>query len=145
SAVALVSRNEAQRQRQLAEQQSLTARRTADFMKSLFAVSDPSEARGNSITAREILDRGARQIASGLKDEPLVRADLLTTLGEVYTGLGLYNEGEGLIHAAHAVPGQSSAGDVRQLTALGETEFFQGKYPESSASFEKAIVALRGA
>jgi len=144
TAAALFSRNEAQRQRQLAEQQSLTARRTADFMKSLFAVSDPSEARGNSITAREILDRGARQIATGLKDEPLVRADLMTTLGEVYTGLGLYNEGEGLVDAAHGVPGQSSASGVRQSTALGEIEFFQGKYAESRASFEKAIAMLRG-
>ena len=35
-----------------------TAERTTDFLVSLFAVSDPGEARGNSITAREILDAG---------------------------------------------------------------------------------------
>ena len=50
------------RARAEAERESLTARRTADFMKSLFVVSDPSEARGNSVTAREVLDRGVRQV-----------------------------------------------------------------------------------
>ena len=71
------------RARAEAERESLTARRTADFMKSLFVVSDPSEARGNSVTAREVLDRGVRQVDTQLKNEPLVRADLVTTLGEV--------------------------------------------------------------
>src|SRR5438552_11370268 len=79
AAAALLARNEADRQRVVADQQSLTARRTADFLKSLFIVSNPSEARGNSITAREVLDRGVRQVGEQLKDEPLVRADLTTT------------------------------------------------------------------
>src|SRR5258705_2752525 len=94
AAVALVARSEAERQREVAEHQSQTARRTADFMKSLFAVSDPSEARGNSVTAREVLDRGVRQIDTQLEAEPLVRADLTTTLGEVYTSLGLLRSEE---------------------------------------------------
>ena len=94
---ALLQRNEAERQRRLAEQKSLTAERTADFMISLFQVSDPSEARGNAVTAREILDRGARQIDQSLREEPQVRADLSVTLGEVYTGLGLYNSAYGLL------------------------------------------------
>jgi hypothetical protein len=53
------ARNEAEFERQMAVRKTLTAERTAEFMVSLFEVADPSEARGNSITAREILDRGA--------------------------------------------------------------------------------------
>ena len=140
---ALLSRNEAERQRRLAEQQSLTARRTADFMKSLFEVSDPGEARGNSVTAREILDRGVRQIASGLKDEPLVRADLMTTLGEVYTSLGLYKDGAGLVDAAHRVEGQPGVARARQSVALGEIEFLNANYAASQSSFDEALRALR--
>jgi tetratricopeptide (TPR) repeat protein len=142
SAAALISRSEAERQRGIAEQQSLTARRTADFMKSLFEVSDPSEARGNSVTAREILDRGVRQIRDGLKDEPLVRADLMTTLGEVYTGLGLYKDGAGLVDDAHQVVGQPQSAHARQATALGEIEFLQGHYVASRASFDEALATL---
>ena len=46
------------------------ADRITKFMTGLFNVSDPSEARGNSITARELLDRGSREITSGLKGDP---------------------------------------------------------------------------
>src|ERR1700683_193736 len=87
---ALVARAEAVRQRQIAIQKSQTAQRTADFLVSLFQVSSPSEARGNSVTARSILDRGAQEIAESLRDDALVRAELSGTLGQVYTNLGLY-------------------------------------------------------
>jgi tetratricopeptide (TPR) repeat protein len=143
TAAAVIARNEAERQRQLAEQQSLTARRTADFMKSLFAVSDPSEARGNSITAREILDRGASQIATSLKDEPLVRAELMTTLGEVHTGLGLYKDGAALIEGARAIAGQGADAGARESVALGETEFLRGDYQKAQLLFDEAIGVLR--
>jgi hypothetical protein len=104
---AFIARNEAERERRLAEQKTLTAERTADFMISLFRVSDPSEARGNAVTAREILDRGARQIDQSLREEPQVRAELSTTLGEVYTGLGLYNSALELLTKAGEVPGKT--------------------------------------
>ena len=123
---ALLQRNEAERQRRLAEQKSLTAERTADFMISLFRVSDPSEARGNAVTAREILDRGARQIDQALREEPQVRADLSVTLGEVYTGLGLYNSAHGLLEEAGAIPGQAPSTRLRQTIALAELEFQRG-------------------
>ena len=123
---AFLQRDEAERQRRLAEQKSLTAERTADFMISLFQVSDPSEARGNAVTAREILDRGARQIDQSLRDEPQVRADLSVTLGEVYTGLGLYNSAYGLLAKAGTLLGQAPDARLRQTVALAELEFQRG-------------------
>jgi tetratricopeptide (TPR) repeat protein len=139
---ALVARNEAQRQRQLAEQQSLTAQRTAEFMKSLFEVSDPGEARGNSVTAREILDKGVRQIDSALDNEPLVRADLTTTLGEVYTNLGLYRAGSALLEKARGVSGQTARAQAHQALALGEAELLQGHYDKADALFANAVRLL---
>jgi hypothetical protein len=41
------------------------AQRIANFMKGMFKVSDPSEAPGNSITAREILDNGSKDGNAG--------------------------------------------------------------------------------
>ena len=38
------------------------ANRISDFMTRMFKVSDPSESRGNSVTAREILDRASGDI-----------------------------------------------------------------------------------
>jgi hypothetical protein len=59
-------------------------------MTDMFKVSDPSVARGNSITAREILDKSANEIGSMLGSEPRVQADLLGAMARSYQGLGLY-------------------------------------------------------
>lgn len=140
---ALLARSEAERQRKIAEQQSATAQRTADFLKSLFQVSDPGEARGNTITAREVLDRGARQIGVELRDQPAVRAELTTTLGEVYTGLGLYGSASELLASAAALPGQSEGSAVRQSLASAELETLRGNYAAAEALFSSSIDALR--
>jgi tetratricopeptide (TPR) repeat protein len=138
SVVAVQSRNEAERQRRLAVQQSLTAQRTADFMKSLFAVSDPSEARGQSITAREVLDRGVQQIESQLHEEPVVRADLMTTLGEVYGSLGMLHEGLRLVELAQTLPGLPLALSARQSAAGGALQLQQGNLDTARTSLERA-------
>jgi tetratricopeptide (TPR) repeat protein len=124
--LALLAKREADAQRVIAERESLTARQTADFLKSLFVVSDPSEARGNSITAREVLDRGVEQIDRQLVDAPLVGADLRTTLGEVYGSLGLLTQSESLLDKAAGTPGKPPVMSARVLTALGELQARRG-------------------
>ncbi len=142
SVVAVQSRNDAVRQRRLAVQQSLTAQRTADFLKSLFAVSDPNEARGQSITAREVLDRGVQQIESQLHDEPAVRADLMTTLGEVYGSLGLLRQGEGLLQHAQSLPAVPPLLSARQFAAIGGLQMQQGNLEGAKASLQQARTLL---
>jgi serine/threonine protein kinase/tetratricopeptide (TPR) repeat protein len=66
------------------------AARITTFMKGMFKVSDPSEARGNTITAREILDRASKEINTGLATDPETQAQLMDVMGEVYESLGLY-------------------------------------------------------
>jgi len=100
AAVAYFSRQEAVRQRARAETETVTATRTAEFMIDLFEVADPGEARGESITAKEILDKGVANIETGLDGEPAVQANLMHTMGRVYTGLGLYPDAERLLREA---------------------------------------------
>ena len=99
---AWLARNEAERQRVRAEAEAETARQTTRFMVDLFKVSDPSEALGNTITAREILDKGARRIDTELKDQPGIQATLMDTMGTVYTSLGLYDSAVPLVRNAVA-------------------------------------------
>jgi eukaryotic-like serine/threonine-protein kinase len=87
-----------------AEQQALaeaaTSREVAQFLADLFKVSDPGEARGNSITAREMLDRASLRINSGLRTSPRIRAELQLTMANVYANLGLYTEALQLAEAS---------------------------------------------
>ena len=144
---ALHSRAEAERQRRLAEVEAETARQTTDFLVSLFSVADPSEARGNTVTAREILDRGARRIEIDLAQQPAVRANLMHTMGEVYTGLGLYEPASRLLGEAVDLQREIAAEPHPRLVAsansLGATLYLKGEYGASQRVFEDALAAAR--
>ena len=131
------------RQRIAAQHEALTARRTAGFMKSLFAVSDPGEARGNSITAREVLDRGARQIETQLRERRWCARTCATTLGEVYAGLGLYKESLHLFDYAAQSPQRPP--DLRAHTdiAIAELQVRRGEYPAAVKALSDATQALK--
>lgn len=93
----------AKRAEELARQEAAAAEQVSRFLVGLFEVSDPGESRGNSITAREILDEGARDIRDKLSDQPLVRARLMHTMGHVYQNLGLYKQARPLLEEALSI------------------------------------------
>ena len=70
AAAALIARATAQRQTVIAKREAETARQTTAFLVDLFRISDPSEARGNSLTAREVLDKGAARVEGQLAKQP---------------------------------------------------------------------------
>ncbi len=137
--VALVSRQEAIEQRDLARRKTLTAERTVDFVKSMFALADPSEARGTTVTAREILDLGAQRIDFELTAEPSVKAELGTTLGEVYTNLGLFRQGDTLITRMLRIPNVERGTRARQYLALGEARIWQAQDKDAAAALNRAL------
>ncbi len=60
------------------------------FLVRLFEGSDPTLARGASLTAQELLDEGVDRLRSDLAAEPEVRARLLHAMVASYVALGLY-------------------------------------------------------
>ena len=71
-----------------AREEAETASQVADFMVDLFQVSDPGEARGNSVTAREVLDRGAAQINEDTEIEPAIKGEAATNQWAGLPGAG---------------------------------------------------------
>ena len=90
------------------------ADRIAAFMTSIFSVVDPSEARGRSVSAREVLDRAAREIAATQDLDPVVRAQLMATMGKTYEGLGLYARAEELLTPAVELQARSFGPDAKE-------------------------------
>ena len=76
------------------------ADRVTKFMTDMFKVSNPSEARGNDIRAREILDRASNDIETGLAQDPELQARMMHTMGIVYESLGLSSKAESLFSRA---------------------------------------------
>ena len=83
--VVLIARATAVRQTARAEAGSERQRdRRLAFSSTCFASPDPSEARGNSITAREMVDKSAQRIGTELAKQPAIQSTLMDTLGTVY-------------------------------------------------------------
>jgi len=76
------------------------AARITEFMTGMFKVTDPSEARGNSVTVREILDKASKDIRSGLGQDPQVQAQMMQVMARSYMNLGLYARAHDLAKAA---------------------------------------------
>lgn len=85
---------------QLARQEAETTAQVTEFLVGLFQTSDPAEAQGSNISAREVLDRGVGSIATDLEDQPIVQAELQVTMGGVYRTLQLLEEAERLFSSA---------------------------------------------
>jgi tetratricopeptide (TPR) repeat protein len=143
AAYALVQRGAAQRQTLRAEAEARTAKETTRFLVDLFKISDPSEARGNTVTAREMLDKGATRVDTELSKVPAIQATLMDTLGTVYMGLGLYDQARPLLDRAVTtrraldsnVPGDLSD----SLGHQGALLFLQADYSESETAYREAI------
>jgi len=145
--LAVLARNEAEIQRTQAEIDAETARQTTDFMVSLFSVSDPSEALGNTITAREIMDQGAERIERELTTQPTIQATLMETMGTVYTSLGLYKQAAILLRSAlikrQELFGEQHLEVARTYDSLGEVLTLQAEYAQAGAMLRKALTIRR--
>jgi serine/threonine protein kinase len=75
-------------QAQRARQQARASQAVQEFLLSLFTASDPEQARGRDVSARELLDRGARRLDTELHDQPVVLARLHHAIGGIYVQLG---------------------------------------------------------
>lgn len=143
AAFAWFSRNEAVRQRAIAERRTLTAERTLEFVKSMFRVADPLESKGAEISAREVVDRAAVRLESGLTDQPAVRADLGITLAEVYRTMGLLPRSTRMLRRSLATRHDDRALRVRQLAAVAETQLDLGDPDAALANLRRAEAALK--
>jgi eukaryotic-like serine/threonine-protein kinase len=111
------------------------ADRITEFMTNMFKVSDPSEARGNSITAREILDKSSKEIDTGLAKDPELKAQMLQVMATVYQKLGLYSRAESLLSQAidirSRVLGSEHPDTLNSKERLGLLFVQEGRYSEA--------------
>lgn len=108
-------------------------RQMVDYLIHMFRLSDPAEALGDSVTAKELLIRGEDMVRRDLRHQPLLRARLLDTIGRVHHQLGVYDRARPVLEDALATrldllgPGHLEvvASETRladTLIALGDLE-----------------------
>jgi tetratricopeptide (TPR) repeat protein len=140
--MALIARATAERQTVRAEAEAETARQTTKFLVELFRISDPSEARGKSVTAKEMLEKGTTRIESELKGQPAIQATLLDTVGTVYMGIGLYDQANQLLTSAVEKRRRLADGEPAvlsdSLNHLGDVLSLQAQYDAAEKAYLEA-------
>jgi serine/threonine protein kinase/tetratricopeptide (TPR) repeat protein len=140
-------RNRAIEAEKVAATEAETAKQVSRFLVGIFGVSDPSEARGNAITAREVLDKGAERITTELKARPLVQATLMDTMGRVYESLGLYDAATPLLETAlrtrREILGAEHPAVAETLHNLGVLLYDNGAFVASEKAIREALAMRR--
>jgi eukaryotic-like serine/threonine-protein kinase len=111
------------------------ADRVTAFMTGMFKVSNPSEARGNAVTAREILDKSSKEIDTGLAHDPELQAQMMNVMGTVYQGLGLTSKAEPLLRRAveirQRILGPRNPDTLQSQNDLALAVLAESHYPEA--------------
>jgi len=120
------------------------ATRITDFMTGMFKVSDPSQARGNSVTAREILDKASKDMSTGLAQDPEVQSQMMQVMASTYANLGLYARAHELakpaLDARLSLLGPDDPKTLESMTQLGLILHREG-HPADAEKLERQALA----
>ena len=78
-------------ERDIAQNEATKSERVTEFLMAVFETTDPEIAQGDTLTAYDILERGAERLESDLEEEPEVLGDMMTVIGRMYLNLGSYD------------------------------------------------------
>ncbi|MFQ5572027.1 MAG: tetratricopeptide repeat protein, partial [Rhodothermales bacterium] len=128
-------------------QEATKTEQVKDFLVSLFEMSDPDASKGETITAREMLDAGAARIETELADQPEVQAEMMDMMGEVYWKLGLYDPAQPLFERAltlrRTLLGNEHEDVATSLNNLALLLYEKGDYDTAEPLFREALAMRR--
>ena len=124
------------------EKEKIKAERLVEFLTGTFAVSDPEASIGETVTARALLDEGARRIASELREEPDIQASVLDAMGQIYHQIGLFEPARLLVaqglETRRSLPG-AIADLVESLCHLAMIEANTGRLDRADEFLQEAL------
>ena len=128
-------------ERDLVRTEAAKAGEIRDFLTGLFDV--PLEEANPDLTARELIDRAAARVAQIDDRQPLVRAQMMHTLGGLYIRLGKYEGAQRMIGEALSLrrehKGSGSLDAAESLLLLGMTQNHLGDHARAESSVREAV------
>lgn len=119
------------------------ARQVSTFLVDIFKVSNPTQSRGETITAREILDKGTEKIDTELKDQPEAQALMMQTIGEVHVSLALFDSAIPLLERALKIRqelfGNEDLSVAQSMNELGVAKYRKAQYDEAEPLLREAL------
>jgi serine/threonine-protein kinase len=133
----------ARSERDHARLESARAQQVAAFLRSLFESSYPRRARGEKLTAQDLLDAGAARVNRELARQPDLQASMLALLGSVYLEMGFRDKAEPLLSRSLALreklPGPEHDDVAESLLFLSHFKSGLGDYATAAELAKRAI------
>ncbi len=144
AAAAVAARQETETALAKAEQARRETAEVADFLAGIFQLSDPGEAKGSSVTARELLDAAAGEMRGfGFTDQPLARARFMQSIADIYRKLGLYDTAQEFFEEAIQIRRQHLPADhpdvAESLNGLAILHANLGRFEEAEPLLREAL------
>jgi len=145
------ARQKAERGETKAQTEAAKSQQVAQLFKNMLEGVGPSVALGRDPTLlREILDKTDVQLTTDLKAQPGVEAELRTTLGQVYSDIGIYPKAEKM-HRVALTLRKSLLGDEHidvadsqyNLARAIQSQRLPSRYYEAESLFKQALATQR--
>jgi serine/threonine-protein kinase len=140
------AQEKAEAERRNAEAERKKADEVTGFLVEIFAENSPNVSKGETLTARQILDRGAERL-NEFKDQPDVQAKLMETVGLIYNELGMYDQAEPLLRQSLAIRqsiyGSEHIAVADSMWLLANTLGDEGQYLEAEKNLRQALTIHR--
>ena len=129
----------------LAQEQTRSAEATTRFVTQLFSAADPTEnLSGARLSPAELIDLGHARVREAADLPAAQRAQLLLTLGDIYSNLGLPQKAEAALHQALAeAPADAIRLRARALVLLGTPALVRQNHDSAIGYFSDAVALLR--
>jgi tetratricopeptide (TPR) repeat protein len=128
--------------------QTLKAERVGEFLEEMLASPDPSNARGEEVLVRDVLNDASDRVRTDLREEPAVQAALQRTMARTYLSLGLSAQADSLaresvatLERIHGPRGHRETAASRRL--LGDVLFQRGDYGEAESVLRRTLAEHR--
>jgi serine/threonine protein kinase len=148
----------ANRERDHVTEAERVARQEADKAKAfskfltedlLLQAQPDKNAPSNRITLLEVVNQAAAKVEERFADQPLLEAEMRKTLGDVYAGLGKFEEAENHLNKAVTIYrrwlGDEAIETYRTLDALGYVYVLKPNLPKSVEILKTSVAGLSAA
>ncbi|MGH8173469.1 MAG: tetratricopeptide repeat protein [Rhodanobacteraceae bacterium] len=129
-------------ERDQAQAAAARERATSEFLVGLFSVSDPAENRGETLTANQILTRGATQLRRRIGTNPAQTAAVAVEIGRVYLELGEFRHARETLSAELDDADAALPRDATERLSLhalrGRAAYFLSDYAAAGEDFAAA-------
>lgn len=136
------ARNDADERRQEAEKARDETKQVLDYLVAAFRKSDP-EADGEKLTVAALLGQAAEQLETAFPNQPLIQAQLLSAIGQTYSGLGLYQKAAAVHERARDLRrnelGEEHEDTLKSTNNLAHAFQLAGRLDEALPLFEETL------